>query len=333
MGGSVSASKALAYLAGVVGLIVANIVCAIAIKALNDPSSAGSKSAFRADAIAASATGPHDSFDAIGGYEAVKKTLRQLVVLPMKHSEVFYTPNAPSLRPPSAILLAGPPGTGKTSLVRACAQESGATLIPLHSANLESKWFGETPKILASAFRSAQERAPSIVFFDEIDSLGRTRSAMEHDATYALKCELLRQLDDVARSNSPVIVVGCTNCANLLDPALKRRFGRTVVVPLPDEKEREAVLRVLTSGESSPLSPHALSALARRSEGFSGAALKSAHSEACANRFWRRYGAREDFNAGKSSSEIATELGPLRSADWPEAMRPAARTRATAAEA
>ena len=108
------------------------------------------------------ASGP--GLDDIGGYEAVKRELQRMVIVPLTHPHIFYDPKAPALRPPCGVLLTGPPGTGKTLLARACAKESNVNFMALHSAALESKWWGESPKLLQAAFKTARTTlAPCII--------------------------------------------------------------------------------------------------------------------------------------------------------------------------
>ena len=258
------------------------------------------------------------SLDDIGGYEAVKTALRRSVVLPLRHARVFFDARTPSLRPPPGVLLAGPPGTGKTLLARACARESGANFLPLHSAALESKWWGESPKLLQAAFRLARTTlAPCIVFFDEIDGLGRRRTEQDQSCVYSFKCELLRNIDGLDKdADAPVAVLACTNCPERLDPALRRRFASTVVVPLPSRDERRAILAVLTRGDDADVDPAALDRVADATQGRSGADLAALHAEACARRLWRVCASEEDVRAMNDGAELVRRMPALALADW-----------------
>ena len=182
-------------------------------------------------------------FDEIGGLESAKDALMELVVYPMQHPEVFRGHRL--LRPPSGLLLYGPPGCGKTMLARATAREAGAHLLELAPSALQSKWHGDTPKAAAALFSLARKLAPCIIYIDEVDAVCRRRDAREDQVSRDLKAELLQRWDGLRDNNEEgVIIIGATNAPQDLDPAFQRRFGRSVLVPRPGREARAEVLRV-----------------------------------------------------------------------------------------
>lgn len=180
-------------------------------------------------------------------------------------------------------------------LARAIASESGVPFISLHSSALESKWWGESPKLLSAAFELARtELAPCIIFFDEIDGVGRHRSENDQSCVYSFKCELLRNMDGVdTDANAPVIVLACTNCKQSLDPALRRRFGCSIHIGNPNEDERFDILSKLVETPSATASTtvdtdntrvDVLRKVAALSNGLSGSDLTSLYEEASMHR-------------------------------------------------
>lgn len=256
----------------------------------------------------------------VGGHAAIKRELWTGVVLPMRNPKVFYASGVRALAPPRGILLHGPPGTGKTLLARATAAECGVPLLTLHAAALESKWWGDTPKLLHAVFTAARERyAPCLVFIDELDGMGRARSDGDQSCVYSFKCELLRNLDSV--QDAAVVVLACTNCPDALDPALRRRFARRLHVLPPTRAERAAIAALLLKDEVAGVSADAV---AERTAGFTGADLHALVDAACAARLQR---ATPDALAGAEDERaLVRALGPLTLSDVREGATKISRT-------
>ena len=261
------------------------------------------------------------TFEDIGGYTDVKKQLTQQVVIPIKYRHIFYDEKTPQIRPTPGILLSGPPGTGKTLLARACAKEAGATFIVMSASVLENKWWGESSKIVEAAFRVArQELSPCIMFFDELDGLGRKRSEGDHSCVYTLKCELLRNLDGTSNKGTvaPLVVIACTNSPESIDPAMRRRFHRHIEIPLPTQKERLEILKILTKEEAvQDLSM--LNKVAEKTKGMSGADIASLFTAASSKRIWDQH---INWERHKSGIDFAKVIGPLKMTHWESAGLP-----------
>lgn len=253
-----------------------------------------------------------DLWCTVGGYEEQIQLLRRGVVTPLRHPHLFFRHAAPSLRPAQGVLLHGPPGTGKTSFVRACAAEARVPLICFNSAVLEQKWFGESPKILAAAFQLAQDRAPVIVFIDEIDSIGRRRTELDMACTYTQKTEILRHMDRLAETEKAVIVVACTNCPDSLDPAIRRRFGTQIEIGRPNAADRLKILRAIVSDES--VSEATLKKITQDAEGATGSDLRERYRKACFRRMERASESVLESAAGPE--QLVSRLGRLTTKDW-----------------
>lgn len=271
------------------------------------PASVGGGENARDSRVDAMVTMPDQSrrLSDVGGHASVKEELINSIAIPMRNPDVFYRSGLRSVKPPSGILLHGPPGTGKTMLARAVAAESGVPMITLHSAALESKWWGDSPKLLQAVFTQARRRyAPCIIFMDEIDGLGRARSESDQSCVYSFKCEMLRNMDSI--QGEPVAVIACTNCPQSLDPALSRRFQRRVEVPRPTRDDRVSILTILMSQE------HTDSVTAReiadKTERFTGADLSSLYEAACSGRIVR-VGKR--IERARNDIDLLRILGPL----------------------
>ncbi|RST29632.1 AAA family ATPase [Sphingomonas ginkgonis] len=216
---------------------------------------------------------PNVGWDDIGGLDEASSRLREGVELPLKHPEAF---RRLGIRPAKGFLLYGPPGTGKTLLAKACAREAQANFIATKSSDLLSKWYGESEQQIARLFARARQVAPTVIFFDEIDSLVPARGGGmgEPQVTERVVNTILAEMDGLEELNS-VVVIGATNRPNLIDPALLRpgRFDELIYVGTPDTAGRRRILAIHT--ESMPLASDVdLESLAQRTERFTGADLE-----------------------------------------------------------
>jgi len=225
---------------------------------------------------------PNVGWEDVGGLEDVKQNLREAVEWPLKKPEIF---NRLGITPPKGILLHGPPGCGKTLLAQAVATESEANFISIRGPEIFSKWVGESEKAIREIFRKARMAAPSIIFFDEFDSLVPRRGTGISDSrvTERVISQLLTEIDGLLTLQN-VVVLAATNRPDIIDPAVLRpgRFDRRVYVPPPDEEARLKILQIKT--KDMPLdSSVGLEALARRMSGYSGADIDSVCREAAIN--------------------------------------------------
>ena len=231
---------------------------------------------------------PKVKWDDVGGLEEVKESLREIVEWPLKHPESF---ERVGIKPPKGILLYGPPGSGKTLLARAIATEAGANFISIKGPEITSKWVGESEKHIRDLFRRARQVAPSIIFFDEIDSLAPLRGLeVGSRVSENIVSQILTEMSGLEDMHN-VVVVAATNRPDILDPALLRpgRFDRQVLVPSPDEESRLEILRIHT--KKMPLKGVELKAIAKETEWYSGADLEALVREAGLNAL------RKDFKA------------------------------------
>lgn len=216
------------------------------------------------------------TFKDFGGFPHVVDRARELIELPLKHRKEL---TAIGPRPIKGVLFTGPPGTGKTMLARIIANEAGATFYTISGPQVFSKWFGESEETLRRIFEDAKEHAPSIIFFDEIDSVA-TQRAESHEASRRVVAQLLTLMDGFA-SASNVVVIAATNRPQDIDIALRRpgRFDWEIEFTLPTLEDRCAILSASAAGlDTTGALPH--DAIAARTEDWSSAELAAIWSEA-----------------------------------------------------
>ncbi|KAF3583841.1 hypothetical protein F2Q69_00032349 [Brassica cretica] len=188
---------------------------------------------------------PTEDYNDIGGLEKQIQELVEAIVLPMTHKERF---EKLGVRPPKGVLLYGPPGTGKTLMARACAAQTNATFLKLAGPQLVQMFIGDGAKLVRDAFQLAKEKAPCIIFIDEIDAIGTKRFDSEVSGDREVQrtmLELLNQLDGFS-SDERIKVIAATNRADILDPALMRsgRLDRKIEFPHPTEEARARILQM-----------------------------------------------------------------------------------------
>ncbi len=221
---------------------------------------------------------PNTKWKDIGGLENIKAELKETVEWPLKHASSF---ERLGIKPPKGILIYGPPGTGKTLLARAVANESEANFISIKGPELISMWAGESEKGIRKIFEKARQASPTVIFFDEIDSIaGRRGSESGSKVTERMVNQLLSEMDGLEEMND-VVVIAATNRPDILDPALLRpgRFDRIVMAQIPDELARESIFKVHTS--PMPLSKDVdIKKLAEETKGYTGSDIESVCREA-----------------------------------------------------
>ena len=211
---------------------------------------------------------PDVKWDDVAGLEQAKAALKEAVIMPVKFPQ-FFTGKRKAW---SGFLLYGPPGTGKSYLAKAVATEADSTFFSISSSDLVSKWMGESEKLVNNLFTLARERAPSIIFIDEIDALcGARGEGGESEASRRIKTEILVQMQGVGASDSGrVLVLAATNTPYQLDQAVRRRFDKRIYIPLPDDAARAHMFKVHLGDTPHDLVQADFDQLGAQAEGFSG---------------------------------------------------------------
>ncbi len=222
---------------------------------------------------------PDVSWESVGGLEEVKTELREAVEWPLKHKEAF---KRLGVKPPKGVLLYGPPGTGKTLLAKAVAKEAESNFISIKGPELLSKWVGESEKAVREIFKKARQASPTIIFFDELDSIAPRRGNNSEDGktTERVVNQLLTEMDGLQEIND-IVIIAATNRPDILDTALLRpgRFDRIVMVGSPDKKARKEIFKVHT--KSMPVGKDVdFDDLVSKTEGYVGADIESICREA-----------------------------------------------------
>ncbi|TAE17434.1 MAG: AAA family ATPase [Bacteroidetes bacterium] len=211
---------------------------------------------------------PTINFADVGGMEAVKKEIDLKIIKPLLHAELY---KAYGKKVGGGILLYGPPGCGKTFISKATAGQVNAKFINVSLNDILDMWIGNSEKNLHEIFELARNNTPCILFIDEIDALGASRSDMKQSSGRHLINQFLQELDGINSTNDGVLVIGATNTPWNVDPAFRRpgRFDRIVFVPPPDGPSREAILQVKLANK--PTGTIDVQAIAKKAEHFSGA--------------------------------------------------------------
>jgi len=256
------------------------------------------------------------NYDDVGGMEDTIKALREMVELPLRYPELF---TRLGVDPPKGVLLHGPPGTGKTRLAQAVANESDAEFFIINGPEIMGSAYGESEKRLREVFEEAERSQPAIVFIDEIDSISPKRENTQGEAEKRLVAQLLTLMDGL-QSRANLVVIAATNRPDSIDEALRRpgRFDREIVIGVPDEGGRREILGIHTRGM--PLGEGVdLAEISRSTHGFVGADLAALAREAAIEAV-RRIMPQIDLDARTIPPQVLENLQVTKS-DFREALK------------
>jgi proteasome regulatory subunit len=223
---------------------------------------------------------PDIKWQQIGGLQSQIQEMKEVIELPLKNPELF---KKVGIQPPKGILLYGPPGTGKTLLAKAAASSTKSTFIEIVGSELVQKFIGEGAKLVKEIFQMAREKAPSIVFIDEIDALAAKRVDMGTSGEREVQRTFMQFLAEIDgfKSLSNVKIIGCTNRLDILDPAVIRpgRLDRLIEVPLPNEDGLREILKIHIKNMSLDKKIN-MDHVLKKLVGFSGAEVRAVCTEA-----------------------------------------------------
>jgi transitional endoplasmic reticulum ATPase len=215
---------------------------------------------------------PDIDFSHIGGMQDVKKEIEMKIIHPLKHPELY---KAYGKKTGGGILLYGPPGCGKTYVAKATAGQVNARFISVSLSDILDMWIGNSEKNLHEVFEIARRNTPCVLFFDEIDALGASRSDMKQSTGRHLINQFLQELDGIDGNNDGILIMGATNTPWHLDTAFRRpgRFDRIIFVPPPDEQAREAIFDLKLKGK--PVENIDYKSISAKTPDYSGADIEA----------------------------------------------------------